>query len=82
MAEHDRLLMDEADSVFFGILRALDVHFLPVDQDLPLGRLENAPEDIHQGGFSGAVDADQPDDLAAMRLDVDMVQSFHAREDL
>ena len=82
IVEHDRLLMDKADAVFFRVLRGRDADRLAVDQDLTFRRLVNAAEDIHERRFTGAVDADESNDLSASGFDVDVVQSLDAGEDL
>ena len=37
--------------------------FFPVDQDLPLFRLQDSGEQLQEGALSGAVGADQAEDL-------------------
>ena len=82
IVEHDRFLMDKADAVFFRVLRGRDADRLAVDQDLTFRWLVNTAEDIHKRRFTGAVDADESNDLSASGFDVDVIQSLDAGEDL
>ena len=55
---------------------------LPVDQDLALIRPVSPREDLHQGGFAGAVVADKPHDLAAPQLQIHALEGVDTTETL
>lgn len=51
-------------------------------EDISLGGPINARDHIEQRGFSGAIRADDPKDLAALCFDIDMVGGHDAAEPL
>src|SRR3546814_1856306 len=67
-----QLLRDEAD---LGPRRAIvPCDVVPVDQDLALGRIDDAADDADQGRLAGAVGAEQGENLAAADLRIDVLQ--------
>ena len=78
MLKHDGFLMNKADSVFFRILGRADMELLPIDQNLSLRLFKDTAQNVHQSRLSGAVYADQADNLSALRLNVYFIKRFHA----
>ena len=56
-----------------GVLRRTNVRALPVDEDFALVWIIDAAEHVHQRGFAAAVFAEQRQDLALAKLEVDPV---------
>ena len=79
--EHE-MLVDHADSRGHGIAGAGELHRLVVDEDLsPIGVVESV-EDIHHGGFAGAVLTQQSVDLARLDGEIDVVVRHERSEHL
>ena len=92
-AEHDVLgdrehrnqhevLVDHPDPGVDRVLRRVDRHRLAVDADLPVIRLHQPVQDVHQRGLAGPVLAEQAADLAGSDLEVDVVVGHEAAEAL
>ena len=77
-----QLLIDGGDVQRLGVLGGVDLHLLPVEQDLALVLGVSAGEDLHQRRFARAVFAQQRVDLALAHRQVHVVQRQHAREPL
>ena len=65
-----------------GIAGGVDVDWLAADDDLALIRLVEAVQDVHQGGFAGAILPQQGMDLALLEGQVDMIIGQHTGETL
>jgi hypothetical protein len=76
------LLIDDGDAEVLRLARAVEHDRLPVEDDLAGVRLIDPGEDLHQGALAGAVLADQPQDLAGMDFETDVLQRQHAGEAL
>ena len=70
--EHE-VLVDHADAAPDGVIRAVDLDGLAVEQDLALVRHGQAVEDVHERRLAGAVLAEQRVDLAGPHVERDAV---------
>jgi hypothetical protein len=77
-----QFLVNENDAAALGVIDAVEMHRLAVQQDRAGIRSFNPGEDLHQGGFAGAVLADDREHLAAPQVDVDVFQGLHAGKGL
>ncbi len=77
--EHE-VLVHHADPGGHGIARAVELHWLVVDEDFALGGLVEAEENIHEGRFTGPVFTEQGMDLAGLDDDVDVVVGSEVAE--
>ena len=50
-----KFLMDESDAVLFGFEGVFEAYFLPVDADRAAVGFMDTRQDVHKGGFAGAV---------------------------
>src|SRR6185312_620230 len=75
------------DAPSFGRLRELEPCDLvrgqagdvaPVEQDAAGARTGTAADGHHEGGFAGAVRADQRNDLAGIDVEIDAFERLHA----
>ena len=73
-----KVLMHHADAKRVGVIRVVDLDLLPVFLDNTLFRLVQAEQHTHQGGFAGAVFAQQGMDLALAQLQGDIIIGFDA----
>ena len=82
-AEHDvlrhgedrhqhEMLMHHADAGVDGVLGAVEVGRLAVDEDFALVRAVEPGEDVHQRGLAGAVFAEQAENLSGPDIKVDV----------
>ena len=71
--DQHEVLVHHAHAGGHRVARATEGDRLPVDEDLPLIRLVQAVEDVHQGALAGAVLAEQRVDLARFHGQVDAV---------
>ena len=78
--DHAEILEHGGDAVFRRVARAPEAHRRAVDQDLALGRLVDAGEDLDQRRLAGAVVAEEAMDLAGIDLDVDVAERDHRAE--
>jgi len=76
------VLVDGCDPERNGRLRAVDVHGLPVEVELAFVGRVDARDGLDERGLPGAVVAHEPDDLAGLHLEVDVVQRLHGPEPL
>ena len=76
------MLVHHADAEVVGVVRVLDLDLLAVLFDDALLRLVQAEQNTHQGGFSGAVFAEQGVDFALSELQRDIVVCDDAGEAL
>ena len=74
------LLVNDGDAQLLGVVRALDLGFLPVQEDAPGVPAVRAREDFHQRGLAGAVFTDQRQYLTGRHLEVHVVQRLHTGE--
>ena len=74
------ILVDEGDLLALAKARRAMLIRLAVDQDLPRIGLVDAAQDLDQGGFAGAVLAEQRDDLAPSDGERDVPQGVGAAE--
>ena len=74
------VLMHHAYAQCVGVVRVVDLDLLPVFLDNTLFRLVQAEQHTHQGGFTGAVFAQQGMDLALAQLQGDIVVGFDTGE--
>ena len=65
IVEHVEFLVNEGDAEADGVVDVLDFDRLTVNFDFAGVGLVDAAEDFHQGGFAGAVFANERDDFAA-----------------
>ena len=72
-ADIQRVLLQHADAIGDGRRRAGIVDSAIIDQDLASVRRLEAGENLHQGRFSGAILAQNPDNPPMAELDVDVV---------
>ena len=74
-----QLLVDHGDPRVHGLLGVCRMIGLPVKEDLAAGVLGvNAHQDLHQGGFSGAVFSHQRMDLSRLYLQLHMIKCRYA----
>ncbi len=73
-------LVDGGEAEFDGVDGAPGTYFAPVEQNGALVRLVHSGEHFDQGGFSGAVLAEQAVHLARAYVQIDPVQRAHAGE--
>ncbi len=67
------VLADHADAGLDGVMGRINLHLVPVDQDLTLvGRIQPV-EDAHQRCFTGSVFAQQSVNLAGRQLKIDLI---------
>ena len=79
--EHE-VLVDHGQPGEHGIARVVEADRLAVDADLPLVRVVQPKEDVHQGRFAGAVLAEQGVDLALAHGELDPIVGDDAGEPL
>ena len=72
--DHAEVLEHRRDAVFGRVARAPEADRGAVDQDLAVGRLVDAGEDLDQRRLAGAVVAEEAMDLAGIDLDVDVAE--------
>src|SRR5690606_16433561 len=77
--EHE-MLVDHADAGRDGVAGTVEVDGLAVDQHLTFVGVVEAVEDVHQGGLSGAVLAEQAKNLARLDREVDRIVGDHTGE--
>ena len=79
-----QLLVDDDDALVFALLNAVELAGLAAVDDVPLVCAVgiHAAQHVHQGGLSGPVLTADGHDLAALDLEVYVVQGFHAGEGL
>lgn len=80
--DEGQLLVDDADTGGLGIARGVEADGLAVEQDLA-GEAAvgvDAGEDFDQGGFAGAVFADEGVDFAGANIEGDAVERTHTGE--
>ena len=73
-----KLLVNHGDSLFQRIHGVADGNGLSIDFDLAFIHFIDAEHTFHQGGFSRAVFSHQRVNLTGMKLQLSMVQCFHA----
>lgn len=73
-----KVLMDHADSQTDGILGGVDFTLLAKDADRPFIGLGQPVQNIHNGGFAGAIFPDEAVDFRFLYGDVYMVIGQHA----
>ena len=71
--DQHEVLVDHPDAKANGIERTMQVDGLAVEEDLAGIRSQKAVHDVHQGGFAGAVFAQQRVDLAPADVQVHAV---------
>ncbi|MDT4879369.1 hypothetical protein FQZ97_1150380 [compost metagenome] len=71
--EQRKVLENHADAKAAGSARARDPHGLALPQDLSAGRRQHAEEHLDEGGFTGAVLAQQGVDFARLDIEIDGV---------
>ena len=76
------MLVDHADAQRKGVLRGADGHLFPVDEDLPLVRVVDAGDHVHQRGLAAAVFSKYGQDLAVAHGQIDPVVGDHLAEPL
>ena len=79
IVEEVEFLVDEGDA---GLHRAADAEAAighAIDLDGAAVGLDHAAEDLHQGGFAGAVLADHADDLAGADIEAEIGKGDDAR---
>src|SRR5580693_4596746 len=74
--------MNEADAQLLSVSNITHLHLSPIDPDAAFVGLVDAPKDLHQGRFPGAIFADQCDHLAGRDREVDFTERNDARETL
>ena len=74
------VLVHHADAQRDGVVGVADADLAAVDEDFALVRAVEAVDDVHQGGFAGAVFAQQAQHLALVQRQVDVVVGQHAGE--
>ena len=72
------MLVHHADVQFGGVVRREGLHFFAADVHLALVRLIHAEQNAHQRGLSGAVFAQQREDLALFDAEADVVAGYDA----
>ena len=72
------VLVHHADVQLGGVVRREGLHFLAADVHLALVRLIHAEQNAHQRGLSGAVFAQQREDLALFDAEADVVVGYDA----
>ena len=79
-----QLLVDDDDALVFAFLDVVELTGLAAVDDIPLVCTVgiDAGEHVHQGGLTGPVFAADGHDLAALDLEVYVVQGLHTRESL
>ena len=76
------VLVDDLDPELGGVLRAVDVHRLAVDDDLAAVRRVRAGDALDQGRLAGAVVADERHHLTGTDLEVDLAERLDRAEAL
>src|SRR6516164_2703234 len=76
------VLIDHLDPNGMSIARTGEAHRPALEHDLAPARLEQAGEDLHQGGFAGAVVADDAEHFAAGEMEIDVVERRDRAEEL
>jgi hypothetical protein len=72
--------MDEGDAEAHGVGNAADLDGFVIKKNFAGVGLVHATEDFHEGGFSGAVFADESEDFAALDAEADVIEGDDARE--
>ena len=72
LKQHE-VLLNHADACGHGVRRRAKAHLLAVDVDLAGIRPDEAVEDLHNGGFAGAILADDGQDFAPVEVEADVV---------
>ncbi|MPM51890.1 hypothetical protein SDC9_98641 [bioreactor metagenome] len=75
-----KVLMHHADAQGDGLAGSGDLHRLALPDDLPLLRMVQPIENVHQGGFSRAVFSQQSMDLPRRNGEIDVIHRPQARE--
>ena len=70
------LLVDEGDAMVDGFVRGVQMHGLPVYDDLPADRREEAAENVHESRFAGAIFAKEGENLAVLDGKRHVVKDF------
>ena len=73
-----KLLVNHGDAFFQGIHGVVDGYGLTIDFNLPFIHLIDTKHTLHQRGFTGTVFAHQGVNLTGMKLQLGMIQCFHA----
>ena len=76
------MLMDHADAVREGVLGVADGDFLSVHEDLPLVRIIDARQHVHERRLAGAVFAEQRHNNAVINVKIDFIVGNDATETL
>src|SRR6185312_14928836 len=77
-----QVLIDRLDAQALGGGRAVDDDRLALEQQAAGIGLDGAGDDLHQGGFAGAVVAQQRHDLAGLHREIDVTQGLDGAEAL
>ena len=75
-----QLLVNAGDACLDRFLGGVEMHFLPVHDDLALVRLVNARKGLDQCGLAGAVLSDQPEDLSRLHVEIHLIESDDTRK--
>ena len=62
------MLMDHTNPQVIGVFRGIDGDFLSIDKDLPLFRIIDPGDGIHQGRLAGSVFPQQGKDLSLVHF--------------
>ena len=76
------ILVDDLDPEPGGVLRPVDVHLLPLEQDPAAVGGVGAGDALDERRLAGAVVADERHHLAGADLEVDVVERLHRAERL
>ena len=68
------VLIDHLDAEITALMRAPEVHRLPVDENIARVALIGAGQDFHQCRLACRIVADEPEDLARHQIEVDVDQ--------
>ena len=74
------LLVHETDAKRLSLLGRADLGQLAADADFAAVGRQDAVDDVHQGGFAGAILARQGMHLACAQHEVDILQGLHRSE--
>jgi hypothetical protein len=75
-------LMNDADAVFLRRMRAVDVDFFAIEQDLAGVLLIDPRQDLHERRLARAILTHERVNLAGKKLNPNVVQRPHAGEGL
>ena len=80
MRREENLLVNQDDAAALCVDRAGEDHRAAVEQDVTLARRQMAGEDLHQGGFAGAVLANDGVHLAGAKPERDVTEHLDRAE--